>query len=152
MSISRFDPFRDALALRNAMDRMLDQGVRASWQMARRRQGEATLAVDMYETDEHVVVQARIPGVRAEDVDISLLGDTVTIRGSLFSDAQKEGAEEWKWLRHELWHGAFTRVLELPSPVQADKAEAHFDNGLLTLIIPRSEEKKVKTIKVTAEK
>lgn len=150
MSISRWDPFRDALALRNTMDRVFDQRIRQPWR-TRRWQGEATLAVDMYETDENLVIQARIPGVRAEDVAISLLGDTVTLKGTLFSDAQKEGAEEWQWIHHELWHGPFSRTLELPCPVQADKAEAHFENGLLTLIIPKAEEEKAKVIKVTAE-
>jgi HSP20 family protein len=143
MSVLRWDPFRDA------MKWMFEEGVERPWRAMRPR--EVTLAVDMYETDENVVIQARIPGVRAEDVAISLLGDTVTIRGNLLSDAQKEGAEEWCWIHHELWHGPFARVLELPGPVQADKAEANFENGLLTLIIPKAEETKAKVIKVSVE-
>jgi len=145
MSMSRWYP------LSNAVNRMYERGLRRPWRMVRYRQESATLAVDMYETGENVVIQARIPGVRAEDVDITLLGEAVTIKGHLLSDVEKEGAEEWCWMHHELWHGPFSRTLELPGPAQADQAEAHFENGLLTLIIPKAEETKSRVIKVKSE-
>ncbi len=151
MSLTRWDPFRDAWALRSAMDRMFDEGFRRPWRIVRRQPEEVTLAVDMYETGENLVIQARIPGARAEDVDITILGETLTIKGHLLSDADKEGAEDWCWHRHELWHGPFSRTVELPGPVQSDKAEAHFENGLLTLIIPKAEEARSKAIKITSE-
>jgi len=151
MSLTRWDPFRDAWTLRQAMDRMFDESLRRPWRIVRRRQEEATLPIDMYETGENIVIQARIPGMRTEDVDITMLGEAVTIKGHLLSDADKEGAEDWCWHYHELWHGPFSRTVELPGPVQADQAEAHFDNGLLTLIIPKAEEAKARVIKVCAE-
>jgi HSP20 family protein len=105
----------------------------------------ANLAIDMYETKDDVMVRAALPGVKPEQVEVTITGDTLTIRGE--SKEENEVKEE-NYVRKERRYGSFTRCITLPSGVKADKAEATFENGVLTLKIPKTEEAKPKTIKV----
>jgi HSP20 family protein len=105
----------------------------------------AAMPIDMYQTDENVVVTASVPGVKPEDVDITITGDTLTIEGQ--SRAENEVKKE-DYFRQERSYGAFARSLTLPGLLQADKAEATFENGVLTLTIPKAEEMKPKQIKI----
>jgi HSP20 family protein len=89
-----------------------------------------------------------LPGVRPEDVDISITGDTLTIKGETKFETKIEKAN---YLRQERRYGAFSRTIALPMPVQADRAEAKFKDGVLMLSIPKAEEAKPKTIKVKTE-
>jgi len=107
-----------------------------------------TLAVDMYETDQDVVVKSSVPGVKPEDIDITITGDTLTIKGEAKSE---EKVEEANYVRQERRYGAFSRSLTLPTTIVGDKAKAEFENGVLTLTLPKAEEVKPKTIKVKAK-
>jgi HSP20 family protein len=107
--------------------------------------GAGALAVDVYQTDDHVVIKSAIPGVKPEDIDISLTGDILTIKGE--SKSEEEVKEE-DFVRREMRYGSFARTVAVPVPVVADKAEAQFDNGVLTLTLPKAEETKPKTIKI----
>jgi HSP20 family protein len=110
--------------------------------------GEGTLAVDMYETDDAVVVKSAIPGIKAEDLDISVTGDTLTIKGETKTD---EEVKEENYLYRERRYGSFCRALSIPVPVVTNKADAEFENGVLTLTLPKAEEVKPKAIKVKAK-
>ncbi|NIO71811.1 MAG: Hsp20 family protein, partial [Anaerolineae bacterium] len=110
--------------------------------------GDGSLAVDMYETDEEVVVKTAVPGVKSEDIDVSITGDVLTIKGETKAE---EKVEKANYIRQERRYGAFSRSLTLPSTVVADKATAEFENGVLTLTLPKAEEVKPKTIKVKAK-
>jgi len=146
--LTHWEPFRDLISLREAMDRLFEESFvrpRTDW-LAPAKEG--TLAVDMYTTDESVVVKAAIPGVKPEDIDISITGDTLTIKGEI--RAEQEVAEE-KYIRRECRYGAFSRSLTLPTAVVSDKAEAEFENGVLTLTLPKAEEAKTKTITIKAK-
>lgn len=149
MSIVRWEPFSDLMSLREAMDRLFEESfVRpGSWLLAPFGGGE--LAIDMYETDNEIVVTAALPGVKPEDVDISITGDLLTIKGETKAETKVEKAN---YLRQERRYGAFSRTVSLPVPIQADKAEAKFKDGILTLSIPKAEEAKPKVIKVKTEK
>jgi len=101
------------------------------------------LPVDAYSTDEEVVVVASLPGVKPEDVEITFEADTLTIRGKIEPVRQSVN-----YIIHERGHGSFSRSLTFNVPVDADKAEAVFENGLLTLHIPKAEQVRPKQIKV----
>jgi len=142
-SVIRWSPAQDLVSLREAMDRLVEESfVRPSWV------GERTnrLPVDVYSTPEEVVILASVPGVSADDVDISIEGDNLHIKVTY-----KEALENVEYIFQERITGTFERTLTLNVPVQAEKAEAIFENGLLTLTIPKAEEIKPKVIKVQAK-
>ncbi|HIC95788.1 TPA: Hsp20/alpha crystallin family protein, partial [Candidatus Bipolaricaulota bacterium] len=131
MALTRWDPFREMMSLREAIDQLFEESfVRPSRWLMPRWEGVGTLPIDMYETDEAVVVKASIPGIKPEDLDISVAGDTLTIKGE--TRAEEEVKRENYYCRERRF-GAFGRSVTLPVPVVADKAEAVFENGVLTL-------------------
>lgn len=114
--------------------------------------GETVLEapVDVYQTDKEYVVKASMPGVKPDDVEVSMIGETLTIKAALQED--KEVKAEG-WLVRESRHGAFARSVTLPTEVQADKVEATLEHGILILKLPKAEAVVPKTIKVkTASK
>jgi HSP20 family protein len=146
--LARWDPWSEAVSLREAMDRLFEESFirpRRDWPAP--SEGES-LAMDMYETDDEVVVKTAVPGVKAEDVDISVTDDILTIQGETKAE---EKVEKANYVRQERRYGAFARHLSLPSTVIAEKATAKFEDGVLTLTLPKAEEAKPKTIKITAE-
>jgi len=148
-SLVRWEPFRDLISLREAMDRLFEESFvrpRVGWLAP---VGAETLAVDMYETDDAVVVKSAIPGIKPEELDVSVTGDTLTIRGE--TRAEEEVKEE-NYIRRERRYGSFCRSLSIPVSVVADKAEAEFEHGVLTLTLPKAEEVKPKAITVKAKK
>ncbi len=144
----RWEPFQDLMSLREAMDRLFEESFvrpRAGWPV---RFAPGTLAVDMYETDEDVVVKTAMAGVKPEEVEITITGDTLTIKGETKTE---EEIEQDCYICQERRYGAFSRSLLLPTSVVAEKAEAEFENGILTLTLPKAEEVKPKSIKVKAK-
>jgi len=147
-NIVRWEPFRDLISLREAMDRLFEESFirpRAGWLAPL---GAEALAVDMYETDQDVVVKSSVAGVRPEDIDITITGDTLTIKGETKAE---EKIERENYVRQERRYGAFSRSLTLPTTIVAEQAKAEFENGVLTLTLPKAEEVKPKTIKVKAK-
>ena len=145
-NLVRWEPFRDLVTLREAMDRLFEESV------VRPQTGRMTpagaLAVDMYETDDAIIVKSPIPGIKPQDLDISIVGDTLTIKGETKSE---EEVKEEHYIRRERRYGSFCRSLAIPLPVVADKAGAEFEDGVLTLTLPKAEEVKAKAIKVKAK-
>ena len=105
--------------------------------------------VDVYQQDANIIVKAPLPGVKPEDIDISVVGDTLTIRGEM---KQEREVKEEDYVRRERRFGAFSRTVSLPTPVNTSKANATFENGVLTLTLPVAEEAKPKQIKIKAGK
>jgi HSP20 family protein len=146
MSITRWDPVSDLVSLREAMNNLLEES------FVRPRQGGAPgapagLALDVKETPEAFVVSAAVPGVAPGDVDITVLGDTLRIRGERHEDAQDQG-EQGRWLVRERRFGAFERTVTLPTTVKADAADADFKDGVLTVTLPKADEAKPRSIPV----
>ena len=108
-------------------------------------QRRCVLPLDIAETEDEFIVKASLPGVRPEDVHITAHGDTLTIRGEMKAEEEKKG--EHYHLR-ELRQGHFQRTVTLSTPISADKAQAQFENGVLTLKLPKAEEAKPKEIKI----
>lgn len=148
-NITRWDPFGDMLSLRQAMDRLFEDAFVRPRQLMHLgpEDGVATLAVDMHETDGELFVSAAVPGVKPEDLDISVQGDVLTIKGETRND---EEVKEENYVRRERRYGAFYRQVQLPKPVRSDGAEATFENGVLKLRLPMSEEARERKIPVKA--
>ncbi len=144
-SLIPFDPLAAVEPLSSAMDRLLRGSVVP---MVRSGLAGLDLAMDVYETDDAVVVKVAAPGVKPEDVQISVVGDTLTIRGEVKSE---EKIENERYYVREMARGQFARAVTLPGPVQADKAKAEFENGILTIELPKAEEAKAKVIKVKSK-
>ena len=146
-NLVRWDPYGDMLSLRSAMDRLFeDAWVRPLTKLGTNG-GPATLAVDVYETDNDMVIEANVPGVKPEDIDISIQGDTLTIKGESQAD---ETVTEDKFHTRERHFSAFYRQLMLPKAVESDAAEAEFKDGVLKLSIPKAEEARERKIPVKA--
>lgn len=142
MSISRWEPFKEMITLREAMDRLFeDSFVRPGWIGV--FEARSYLPMDVYTTKDAIVIRASVPGVKPDDVEITIEGTTVNIRGE-----NKAPQEEGNFILQEHRYGSFSRSIDLGIPVQADKAEAKFENGVLTLTIPKAEEIKPRIIKV----
>jgi len=145
--VRNFDPFREMMSLREAMDRLLEESFIRPRGTLRRGTPEAPLRlpVDVYTTPEEIVVVASLPGLLPEEVDITIEGDTLTIRGEL-----RPPLENVEYLFQERPYGHFARSLTLNVPVDVEKAEAVFENGVLTLTLPKMEAVRPKSIKVKA--
>lgn len=142
MALVRWDPFTEARA---AMDRAIGESMRPLAML--RGLGEmSTMPLDVYQTPSDLVIKATIPGVNPDDVDITITGDTLTINAEI----KEETVQDAEYLYRERRFGAVTRTISLPKSLKGDEAEASFDNGVLTLKIPKAEEAKPKQIKVKA--
>ena len=143
MAIERWDPFREAISLRDAMNTLLQESFVRPGGMGPATQ--ATLPLDVTENENEFVVKASLPGVRPDDVEITVHGDTLTIRGESKAEEEKKGEQ---WHLRERRFGSFQRSLALAVPVDSDRANAHYEHGVLTLTLPKSESAKPRQIKV----
>lgn len=146
MAIVRWDPFEDLISLQDRMNRLFEQTLGRS--RVDREGGAAAAwspAVDIYETAEDIVLQAELPGLSKDDIDIQVRENTLVLKGERRVD--KEIKKESS-LRVERAYGAFQRVFTLPNVVQADKIRAVFKDGVLKLNIPKAVEAKPKQIKI----
>jgi HSP20 family protein len=136
-------PFGELLSLRQAMDRLFEDS------FVRPRSGDASepgMPLDVYTTPDALVVEAALPGVKPEDVEISLLGDQLTL--SATTQSQRD-SEDNGYLVREVRRGSFSRSLTLPQNVKGEAANATFENGILRLSIPKAEEAKPRQIRIT---
>jgi HSP20 family protein len=141
-NIIRWDPLRDVTTMQDSMDKFFDDYF---GRYSKNIEGYGAIDVNMVQTDDNVIVKASVPGVKPEDIDISITGDTLTIRGETKEDEEiKEGNYHIKEMRY----GSFARSILLPNQVVVDKAVAEFKDGILKLTLPKAEEVKPKTIKI----
>ena len=152
-ALVRWEPFRDMRRVHDMLDRAFDEGL-----FGNAGEGltlyEGLAPVDVYQTDEAIVVKASLPGVKPEDIDISVTGDTLTIRGEVTeekSNGNGNGNGRQYHVRERRWN-RFARSITLPSMVDSSKAEAEIEDGIVTLTIPKAEEAKPRQISVKAKK
>lgn len=142
-----WDPAQDMISLREAMSNLLEESVLPS-QRGRRQSAESRvmrLPLDAYLTDEELVIKASLPGLEPDDVEITLDDDRLTIKGELAGHS-----EDVDYLIHERPCGCpFSRTLRLNMPVDVDKADASFEDGVLTLVLPKAESARPKMIKIS---
>lgn len=145
MSITNREPWREMRTLREAMDELLQESFVRPGQrrMERPQEPRMRLPLDVYATPEEIVIVASLPGLTPEEVDITLDGDRLAIQGEL-----RPPLENVDYLFQERLYGPFSRTLTLNVPINEDEAEAVFENGVLTLTLPKAEESKPKSIEV----
>jgi HSP20 family protein len=144
-NITRYNPYGELVTLRDAMGRLFEDSFVSplTW---RQLDGEMlNPAMDVHQTGDEIIVTASLPGLKAEDVDITITGQTLAIRGEFRAD---EKVERDQYLYRERRYGTFHRQVELPARVQGDATTATFEDGVLTLRIPKAEEVKPRQIKV----
>jgi HSP20 family protein len=146
--ITRWEPFRGMRRLHDTLDRLMDESLQAESAMDMR---EGFAPLDVYQTDDELVVEALMPGVKPDNLDVSITGDTLSIRGEVREEREVSDDSKRDYLVRERRYQRYSRTLRLPTLVQADKAEAEFDNGVLRLKLPKAEEVKPKTIKIKAK-
>ncbi len=144
--LTRWEPFNEMVSLRDAMNQLFQDSFIRPGNLLMPFDGQQ-LAVDVIENKDEVIVKASVPGIKPDELDITLTGDLLTIKGETKSE---EDIKEGSYVRKERRFGAFSRTLTLPTTVVSDKAKAEFENGVLTLTLPKAEEVKPKTIKVKA--
>lgn len=105
-------------------------------------------AVNVWTSSDNAVVTTEVPGIDPKDIDISVAGKTLTVRGSREREELKEGET---YHRRERWYGKFSKTLDLPFTIQSDKVRARFLKGVLTISLPRAEAEKPKKIEIKSE-
>ena len=148
-NLTRWEPAREMMTLREAMDRLFNDAFTRPFSLT--REGGSSWAsppIDMYQTDNEVVVKAALPGIKADEVQINVNNDVLTIRGETKHEEEQKN-QAWH-IRERGW-GAFERSVMLPTGVVADRANADFENGILTITLPKSEKVKPKTITINAK-
>jgi HSP20 family protein len=142
--IRRPTPLGDLVSFRDTMERLFDDRFfRPIW--IGKGDGQTTPALDLYTTPEAVIAKVALPGVKPEEVDVTIADDLVTVSGAF--KVEKE-TSEGGYVHQELSQGKFSRSFSLPTAIKADAAKAQFKDGLLTLTLPKIEEVKPTHIKV----
>ncbi len=142
MSLIRWEPFSEMMPMKQVFDRLFeDPFFRSPVAMV----APEVPMVDLYETDDDLVMKATLPGVKPEDVEISVTGDTLTFKAEIKAD---EDVKKANYYRRERRLGSFSRTISLPLQVESDKAEAVYEHGILTLRLPKAEAIKPKSIKI----
>ncbi len=153
----RRGPWQELASLRDNMNRILEEGIAAVG-------GGATLALDIYETSDAVIVEAGpIAGIAGEDIEVSITNNVLTIQGETKYNVDIDDSEilddvlheilydlREHYLRKERRFGAFSRSVTIPRPVKAEEAVAKFKNGILTITIPKAEEARPRVIDIKA--
>ncbi len=147
MTLTRWSPAAEMVSLRDAMNFLFQESfVQPNGARPERGAITSTLPLDITEGENDFVVMASLPGIKPEDVQTTILGDTLTIRGESKADAEQKGQN---WLVRERRFGSFQRSVSLGTPINADKASAQFEHGVLTLTLPKSEQARPKQIKLS---
>ncbi len=145
--LTRWEPFREMRRVREMLDEMMERAFVGSPMVAGVEGGIVPL--DVIQTEGEVIVKATTPGVKPEDIEISITGDVLNIRGDVAEERDEEGH---RYHMRERRYGSFSRTISLPAKIDADKAKAEFENGVLTLTLPKIEEIKPKAIEVKVKK
>jgi HSP20 family protein len=152
MTLIRWKPRRsmstlgDLIGIQDEMNRLFDMTLgQRPFESMGLFEGDWTPAIDVFEDESKIVVKAELPGMTHEDVDVSILGETLTIKGEKKKEEEKK---EKNYHRLERAYGSFQRSVTLPPSVTSDKAKASFENGILEIEMPKKEEAKPKQIKV----
>jgi HSP20 family protein len=147
MTIARRpSPFGELLSLRQAMDRLFEDSFVRPGNWGNGDHDTFSLPLDVATSKDEVVIETALPGIQPDDVDITVENGTLTIRGESRSDRKSEDGD---YVVREIRRGTFSRSVALPTGLEPDKAMATFDNGMLTLRIPRSEQVKPRQIRIS---
>jgi HSP20 family protein len=138
----RYNPFNEVVSLRDAMDRLFEDS------FISRNLNNRGVSANLYETPEGFILQIPMPGANPDAVEITAQQDTLTLKWETKVQAPQGATVHWNGFQSGQYQQAFT----LPAPINADRAEANYEDGVLTLNLPKAEHVKVRTVKVTAKK
>ena len=147
MYLSTLKPFRGPGSIRNEIDNLLHEffgGAIHTGPLA----GEWLPPADITETEDKIVIKAELPGIVEKDIELSLIGNMLTIRGE--KKHEKEEKDENHYLG-DIYYGSFRRTLQLPADIDPDKAEATFDKGVLKITVQKVEESRSKKIEINVK-
>ncbi|MBX5455911.1 MAG: Hsp20/alpha crystallin family protein [Thermogemmatispora sp.] len=146
VDIIRYDPFREVISLRDAINRLFEESfVAPGW---RWDEASATIPINVRENEHGYQVQAQIPGVKPEQLEVNVTGNTLTLK----AEVPREEVEEQRgqWHVREIRSGSFARTITFPKDIDSGKIEARYENGVLTVNVPFGEASKPKKIRVKA--
>lgn len=145
-NITRYSPFNDVVSLREAMDRLFEDSFispRVAGQF-----GGRGVAANLFETQDGFILQVPMPGVKAEDVEITTQQDMLNLKWETKLSVPQGATVHW----HGFQHGQYQQSFTLPAPINPERVEASYNDGILTINLPKAEHAKTRTVKVTATK
>ena len=152
--VSQFPFGQDFVVLRDAMNQLLEESFVPSRGSSRSTSGNSTmvrpLPLDVYATQEEAVIIAAVPGMSPQELEVTIDQNVVTLSGTVPTAAESEQGKGATWYLHELWHGQFRRSVTLPFEVDAGKADASFENGIVRIMLPKAERAKPHKIAIKA--
>ena len=142
----RWRPYREFPHLDHLVDRAIRRPLpQTYWSWPSLWEGRIWPALDVYETDEELVVKATVPGIKAGDLDVTITQDALVIKGG---GEEEHGEGEERYLLRERRSGDFHRAVEIPEGLDTERGEAAFEDGILTVTFPKTERAKTREIKV----
>ena len=149
--VSSFPFGQDFVVLRDAMNQLLEESF-VPTRGSRSSSGNGTmvrpLPLDVYATADEAVIIAAVPGMSQRDLEVTIDQNVVTLSGTVPTAAESEQGKGATWYLHELWHGQFRRSVTLPFEVDAGKADASFENGIVRIMLPKAERAKPQKIAI----
>ena len=152
VTLTRWNPATDSANLAQRMERMFDEMMgRGLWRSSEERplRGSWVPAINILEREDAMVITADLPGLKAEDVEVTVEEGILSIRGERKLEETSEGET---YHRVERMYGVFERTFTLPNSVDVDKIDARFSNGEMVLTLPKREESKPRSVKIKVEK
>lgn len=146
MALARWDPFRELDQLRKEFDRFFGRAPLSLWGEELGESSPAFPPVDIKEENDAIVVKADLPGVKKEDIEVRVDGNLLTIRAEKKFEEKEE--EKDRYHRIERYYGVYQRSFTLPDRIDPEKLKARYEDGVLTLTLPKKPEAKPKTVKV----
>ena len=146
-NLARWDPYSDTMSLREAMDQLFQNALIGfgPWQSSGAQQRATAFPIDLTENDDNFVVKASLPGMDPNDLEVMVQDNVLTIQGEMKSEEEKK---DERYHVRERRYGTFARSIALPSSVDAGKVQAEYENGVLRLTLPKTEEAKPRRIQI----
>jgi HSP20 family protein len=143
---SWWNPFHDMERIQNEMNRLFDTSL-VNWEDRDTGLLERAWnpAIDVYDSKDSIIVKADIPGMKKDEIDVSVHNDTLIIRGEKKHQNQSKDKNH---VRTERYYGSFNRAIRLPSDVETSRVEAFYKNGVLELLLPKREESRTRQLKI----
>jgi HSP20 family protein len=142
-NLTRYNPFSEVVSLRDAMDRLFEDSF-----ISRNMLNRSGITANLFETPDGFILQVPMPGASSENVEITAQQDTLTLKWQTNVQIPQGATVHWNGFQSGQYQQSFT----LPAPINADRAEASYEDGILTLNLPKAEHVKARTVKVTAKK
>ncbi len=143
--ITPWKPVKELSRFRQEMDKLWEDFFGRGELLPAEAETAWVPAIDVKETDDAVIVEAELPGMEPKDIDVSVSGDMLIIKGEKKREKEEKGEN---YYRMETRYGTFSRAIRIPVPVDQDKIEAKYDKGVLKITLPKKEESKAKQIEI----